>query len=272
MAQHGMFDASRFDRKPGDPLSVRQFMGETQWHGTDDWGGSWSDAVRSAEVPVHSGTLDAAASRIADVSPTPSGAKYFPVRPKQVADVEVSDQEANLADYDYQKGVAYTDPSDSVIQSSGITSLDARMSWSDSRTENLAALERGVSLPYNNESESIGDTSYVSPADGFETLRDTRDFREMPPSGRRESFTQAELSAQGVFPERHNRWERRQVSQDPRLFEDIHDDGGTRFRGEDLASKLPEQTYESLRRNYYGNLPSNVTAGRHELFEGVRRV
>lgn len=178
-----------FDPGPAHqgPLSVRQFMNENQWHGTNR-GAPWGDTVRESDVPVHSGTLTAAKN-----AREGENAKYFPVRPTDVHPQRVDDHQANRyhAEFSHLRGQR--------IPGSVADTLSELPTYEGSvarNRENPLVTKRSVA--YENEVEDKGTTSYVSAPGAFQTLRDTSNFNQLPETSRREHFTEGELVQQGV--------------------------------------------------------------------------
>lgn len=251
------------------PLSVRQFFDQAQWHATDeDEHPRWADEVREAGVPVHSGTAAAAT----DTSVGAYGARY-PVRPLRPTQDVYPDRVANAADQSFRR-------------SRGIRSSDSvNTSATSPKTPGVQGavndLAQGRSVRYINTHEDKGSISHVSPPGGFETLRDTTNFHEVPNA--REYLTAREARHQGlpVF----DRYEERTTYpwKDARLFEGVEGDRAgeeTWYHGEDVQSMITDSKAGSKvhaglgDRTLAGNIrPSVVSEGRlGELFRGMRTL
>lgn len=244
------------------PLSVRQFMGQAQWHATHEYP-RWADDVRAAGVPIHSGTPQAATETNASF-----GARY-PVRPRNVTSDVFTDAEVNKGDATY-RAESGLPVSDSVSESASI----GRASATGVR-DAADALARGQSVRYTNAHEDKGSTSFVSPAGSFETLRDTTDFHEVPNA--REYLLPQEARAQGmpVYDPHEDRTNR--PSADPRLLEGVEGDrvGEERWIPGEEVQSLPDADLRGLAsRTSAGNIrPAVVAEGRlGELFKGMRTL
>jgi hypothetical protein len=195
-----------FNPGPRNPnLTISDVLENAQWHATNRE--NWVPDIRAAEMTVHSGSAQAAVER----KHMYLDAEFnYPIAPKSLPESEhvYEDVEANLADATYlrKKGMQ---PSDAVKDSIGFPHTVAPRAA-------VTALEEGHSVPYRNEAEDRGSTSYVSPPGGFSTLADA-DLGLARNWSPRPYFTDSEMRSQGFLaPYR----EIPTVENDPRLFEE----------------------------------------------------
>lgn len=177
MEQQRLFD-------PGErstALSVRQFMDRATWHATSK--PDWLGEVRGADRPFHHGTAQAAADRVRLGNNSPRSqvmpSHFYPVVTDEVHENVISDNQANLGAEDY------------VARNAGQASIGFQ-----SYPEKL--LRQGVTVPYTNEAEDVGSTSYVSTPSSVRTLEETTNYHDLP-AGRRGNFiTGTDVLRQGV--------------------------------------------------------------------------
>ena len=177
MEQQRLFD-------PGErstALSVRQFMDRATWHAT--WKPDWLETVRGADRPFHHGTAQAAADRVQLGVNSPRSRSttthFYPVVADEVSDDTFTDNQANLGAEDY------------VARNAGEAAISVQ-----SHPEKL--LREGVTVPYTNEAEDVGSTSYVSTPSSVRTLEETTNYHDLP-AGRRGNFiTGTDVLRQGV--------------------------------------------------------------------------
>lgn len=178
MKQEQLFD-------PGErstALSVRQFMDRATWHATTK--PDWLEKVQDRDFPFHHGTAQAAADRVrlggnGSWTPSPEHVNFYPVVADEVHENVVTDNQANLGVEDY------------VARNAGKAAVSFQ-----SYPEKL--LREGVTVPYTNEAENVGSTSYVSTPSSVRTLEDTTNFHDLP-AGRRGNFiTGTDVLRQGV--------------------------------------------------------------------------
>lgn len=211
-----------FDPGPSDEgvPSVRNLLAQGQWHGTDVE--NWTQRVRSAGVPVHSGTIQAAQGR---------GSDLYPVLPRNRMDPSTGfdlypDDEANFAETRYARKHGL--PASHTSLTSGARYAERwrdehpgdTRSASDVPTEGVEDLDAGFSIAYRNEAEDVGSVSYISPPGGFSTVDDA-DLGLAAGTGWRPSprITQQELRQQA--PELVVPPDAQRATRDPRLFEEV---------------------------------------------------
>lgn len=217
-----------------------------QWHGTDME--HWPSGARHTGVAVHSGTPAAAATRGKNLYPVwPS---HFVPRRREGSphpDDLVSDLTANAAHYHHDRDLGLK-PSSSVIDSIG--GVQDAEDLDDQGPDPVAEeLLSGRTIAYLNEVEDAGSTSFVSPAEGYETLDSPSADLGLAKGTQwtpRAHMTHQEARYAGLDlgPDNSRRYV--QIREDPRLFETVAHEPGVYYP--------PSSVHPSATRNHQGDV------------------
>lgn len=202
------FELDDVNPDPG-VLSPSQFLKRASWHSTAE--PEWNVAARENEWTVHSGTPEAAA----EMDRFRGGGQFYPVLPKEVSNEFFQDNEANYANMYFDEEAHERPPTDSVAESAA----DVEDMHVVSR--GAQELSEGRTIPYENVSEDVGSTSYISPAGGYDTIDTATMDMGLSPGYRpsRAHFTRNEMFTQGLLPPDIDKKHNHNPLKDPRLIE-----------------------------------------------------